>query len=54
MSHILDDFFSQSQSECRGYLLKFQTIADFAGIPVKHSNNNISNNNNNNNNFTFI
>ena len=39
MSHILDDFIflSQSESECRSYLHKFQTVADFVGIPVKHS-----------------
>ena len=39
MSHILDDFIflSQYESECRSYLQKFQTVADFVGIPVKHS-----------------
>ena len=30
-------FLSQSESECRSYLHTFQTVADFVGIPVKHS-----------------
>ena len=39
MSHILDDFIflSQSESDCRGYLHEFQTVADYVGVPVKHS-----------------
>ena len=28
---------SQSESECCSYLHKFQYVADFVGIPVKHS-----------------
>ena len=39
MSHILDDliFLSQSQTGFCSYLHKFQIVADFVGIPVKHS-----------------
>ena len=40
LSHILDDFIflvSQSESECRGYLHEFHTVADYVGVPVKHS-----------------
>ena len=35
----MDDFIflSQSEAECRSYLHTFQTVADFVGIPVKHS-----------------
>ena len=32
------NFVSQSESECHGYLHPFQTVADYVGIPVKHSN----------------
>ena len=36
---ILEDFnvVSQSESECRGYLHKDQAVADYVGIPIKHS-----------------
>ena len=39
MSHILDDFMFLANSEetCQCYLDSFMSLADFVGIPVKHS-----------------